>query len=205
MFVQVIQGHVRDAGQVKAAMDQWQRDLAPTAEGWVGSTGGVTDDGEFVGLACFADEAAARRNSDRPEQGRWWDRTSKLFDGEVTFHDSADVMTDNPGDPDQAHFVQIMQGRGSDPARAMELMSQDSDKWAKFRPDVLGSTACGYGDGEYTVAMYFTSEKDARAGEKKQPPPELAAQMEEMNKLNVEEPRFYDIHSPWINSPGGSS
>jgi hypothetical protein len=201
MFVQVIQGHVRDAKQVRAAMDRWVRDLSPGANGWVGSTSGVTDDGDFIGLASFADEAAARHNSDRPEQGQWWQQTSALFDGEVTFHDSADVMTDNPGDPNRAGFVQIMQGKGTNSARAMELMGQDSDKWAKFRPDVLGTTACGYGDGEYTVAIYFTDEKAARAGEKKQPPPELAAQMEEMEKLNVGQPSFFDLHQPWIQAP----
>lgn len=201
MFVQVIQGHVKDPDRLEAAMDRWVRDLAPGADGWVGSTGGVTDDGEFVGLACFRDAEAARRNSDRPEQDRWWSETSKLFDGEVTFHDSESVMTDDHGDRENAHFVQIIQGRGDNPERAMELMTQDADKWAQFRPEILAETACGYGDGEYTVAVYFTDEEQARAGERKQPPPELAAQMAEMDKLNVEEPHFFDLHHPWIHSP----
>ncbi|HEY6596618.1 MAG TPA: hypothetical protein VI011_21305, partial [Asanoa sp.] len=61
--------------------------------------------------------------------------------------------------------------------------------------------AVGHDGGAYTMAMYFTSEAEAREGERKQPPPELAAQMDEMNKLNVGEPEFFDIREPWLNSP----
>ena len=43
------------------------------------------------------------------------------------------------------------------------------------------------------MAMYFTSEKDARNGEKKELPPKLKAQMDEMNSLSVGEPEFFDI------------
>ena len=44
--------------------------------------------------------------------------------------------------------------------------------------------------------MYFTSEADAREGERKEPPPELAAQMDEMNKLCVGEPEFFISPNP---------
>src|SRR5215510_13111569 len=112
MFVQVIQGRVSDAAAMRSAMDQWLRDLAPGATGWLGSTAGVTEDGRFIALARFESEEAAQRNSDRREQGQWWMETSKLFTGEVTFGDSSDVTVDVHGDPDQAGFVQLMQGRG---------------------------------------------------------------------------------------------
>jgi hypothetical protein len=201
MFVQVIQGNVSDADRVRAAFDRWIQEVAPGAVGWLGSTGGVTEDGRFVALARFESEEAARRNSERPEQDRWWAETSNLFTGEVTFRDSTDVTVDVTGDPDQAGFVQVMQGRGSDPDRAKELMAQDSDKWAEFRPDVIGSVAVGHEGGAYTMAMYFTSEAAAREGERKEMPPELAAQMEEMNKLSIGEPEFFDLKRPWIHSP----
>lgn len=201
MFVQVIQGKVSDAQQLRAAVDRWVRELAPDATGWLGSTGGVTEDGRFIMLARFESEDAARRNSDRPEQDQWWTETAKLLTGKAAFRDSTDVTVDVNGDPDRAGFVQVMQGRGSDPDRAKELMAQDSDKWAAFRPDVIGSVAVGHEAGAYTMAMYFTSEAEAREGERKQPPPELAALMEEMNKLNVGEPEFFDLKQPWILSP----
>lgn len=201
MFVQVIRGQISDAGKVRAALDRWAQDLAPGATGWLGSTAGVTDDGRFIALARFDSEDAARRNSDRPEQGRWWAETSKLFTGEARFRDSTDVTVDAPGDPDSAGFVQVMEGRGTDPDRATELMGQHRDEWAAFRPDVIGSVVVGHEGGGYTMAMYFTSEADAREGERKEPPPELAAEMAEMNKLMIGEPEFIDIKEPWIYSP----
>ena len=201
MFVQIIQGHVRDPQQVKAAIDEWVRDLSPGANGWINSTGGVTDDGQFIGLACFTDLNSAHCNSDRPEQGEWWRRTSQLFDGEVTFHDADDAVADNPGDPTQAGFVQIVQGQGSDRDRALTLLLGDSEEWARFRPEVLGTTACSYGDGEYTMAVYFTNERDARAGELKELPPHLAEEMAEVRRLQVRKTRYFDLHTPWIQAP----
>jgi hypothetical protein len=201
MFVQVIQGQVTDAEQAHAALDRWMEELAPGATGWLGTTAGVTDDGQFIALARFASAEAAQQNSDQPAQDRWWGDFSALLSGEATFHDSDQVDADISGEPDSAGFVQVMQGQGSDPARARELMNQDSDKWAEFRPDVIGSLVAGYGDGEYTMAMYFTSEAEARVGEKKEIPPELKAQMDEMNSLSTGVPTFFDLHHPWLYSP----
>jgi hypothetical protein len=201
MFVQVIQGQVSDAGQARAALDRWVQELAPGATGWLGSTAGVTEDGRFIALARFESDEAARRNSDRPEQDQWWTETSKLFTGDATFRDSNDVTVDVRGDPDQAGFVQVMQGRGNDPERARDLMAEDSDKWAAFRPDVVGSVGVGHDGGAYTMAMYFSSEEAAREGERKELPPELRAQMDEMNALSIGEPEFFDLKQPWLYSP----
>jgi len=134
MFVQVIQGPAANAAEVHAALDLWVRELAPGASGWLGSTAGVTDDGRLVAVVRFESEEAARRNSDRPEQGQWWSETSALLTGDATFRDSRDVVVDLNGDPDNAGFVQVIQGTSSDPVRARELMGQDSSDWAAFRP-----------------------------------------------------------------------
>jgi hypothetical protein len=201
MFVQVIQGQVSDPAPVRAAFDRWARELAPGATGWLGSTAGVTEDGRFIALARFESEDAARRNSGRPEQDRWWAETAELFDGEATFKDSSDVIPDIVGDPDRAGFVQVIQGRGTDPDRARELMGQSSPEWAAFRPDILGSVAAAHEGGAYTMAIWFTSEEEAREGERKEPPPELKAQMEEMDALSAGVPEFYDLKEPWLYSP----
>ena len=201
MFVQVIQGQVSDREQVRAAMGRWVRELAPGAAGWLGTTAGVTDDGRFIAVARFDSEDAARRNSDRPEQDQWWADTAKLFDGAATFSDSTEVDLDIQGDPDEAGFVQVIQGRSSDPARARELMSQDSQKWAAFRPDIIGSLGAGHTGGGYTAVLYFTSEEEARKGESKQTPPELKEQMDAMQALEVGEPTFFDLRDPWLYSP----
>ena len=201
MFVQLIQGRTSKPEELRAAVDRWMQDLAPGATGWLGSTGGVTEDGRFIAAVRFDSEEAARRNSERPEQGQWWAETERLFDGEVTFRDSSDVTVDVRSDPDQAGFVQIMQGRSTDPERAKQLMAQDEDKWAALRPDMVGSVVIGHDGGAYTMVMYFTSEADAREGEGKEVPPEMRATREEMNKLSVGETEFFDLKQPAMRSP----
>jgi hypothetical protein len=201
MFVQIIQGRTSNPEALRAAVDRWTQDLAPGATGWLGSTGGVTEDGRFIAAVRFESEDAARRNSERPEQDQWWAATEKLLDGAATFRDSSDVTVDLQGNPDQAGFVQIMQGRSTDPERAKQLMTQDADKWTALRPDMLGSVAVGHEGGAYTMVMYFTSEADAREGERKEVPPELQANMEEMNKLSVGDTEFFDLKQPAIRSP----
>src|SRR6478609_11067331 len=104
MFAQVIQGRTSDPQALRSAMDRWTRELGPGSIGWLGSTGGVTDDGRFVAVARFESAEAAARNSERPEQTRWWQETEQLLDGEVTFSDSEDVTVDVRGDPDTAGF-----------------------------------------------------------------------------------------------------
>lgn len=115
MVVQVIQGQVSDARQVRAQFDRWVAQIAPGAVGWLGSTAGVTEDGRLIALARFESEEAAQQNSDRPEQTAWWEQTAKLFTDQPVFHNSTSVEVNTPGDPSQAGFVQVMQGRSSDP------------------------------------------------------------------------------------------
>ena len=200
MFVQVIQGKVEDPAAVRAQFDRWADELGPTAIGWLGTTAGVTDDGTLVVIARFENAEKAQQNSDRPEQGESWAELSNLFTDEPTFLDGTEVVEDVVGDPDTAGFVQVIRGRTSNPDRAREISSQGSDEWAGFRPDVLGSLLIGSGE-DYAMAIWFTSEAEAREGEKKEMPEAMAAQMEEINSLEVGEPTFYDLKDPWLFSP----
>jgi hypothetical protein len=202
MFVQVLQGRVADRDRLRGALDEWLTDLAPGATGWLGTTAGITDDGRFVALARFDTAEHAAENSNRPEQDAWWRRTAELFDGEPTFSDSRNVTVDVSGDPDQAGFVQVMRGRGSDPERARQLMAEDPTDWQSFRPEIIGSVAVEHDEGAYTMAMYFTSEAEAREGEKKELPPELQQQMAEMNSLQIGQPEFIDLRDPWLYTAG---
>ncbi|MFF0339092.1 hypothetical protein [Kribbella sp. NPDC004875] len=201
MFVQVIQGQVADPEQAHAAMDRWMEELAPEASGWLGTTAGVTTDGQFIALARFDSAAAARRNSESPAQDKWWHEFTSVLTGEATFHDTEDVVLDTSGDPDAAGFVQVMQGSGNNPDRARELMGRHRDEWTAFRPEILGSEVAMYDDGDYTMAMFFTTEAEARAGEQKEIPPDLQADMDEMNSLSAGPPAFFDLEQPWLYSP----
>lgn len=201
MFVQVIEATTSDPAAVRAQMDRWVEELAPGATGWLGSTAGMTPDGRMVAVVRFDTEEHARANSDRPEQGEWWAEMAKLFDSEPVFRDSTRVMVDVRGNPDEAGFVQVMQGGSSDPERAWKLMEEDETDWSAFRPDIIGSINIGHADGRWTMVNYFTSEAEARAGEKKEIPAEMQKQMDEMMSLSTGEPEFLDIPEPWFSSP----
>ncbi|GAB3258509.1 hypothetical protein [Nocardioides dilutus] len=200
MFVQVIQGEVADTEKARQRLESWVSELGPSAGGWLGSTGGVTDDGTLVLLARFESEDAARANSERPEQGEWWAETEKVFEGQPSFKDSLTVLSDCPGDPDTAGFVQVMQGQMSDPDRAAQMFGEDLD-FSDYRPDILGRLLATHEGGAWTMAIYFTSEEDARAGEQKEPPPEMAQRMAELQELSVGPPTFHDLRDPWLHSP----
>jgi len=198
MFVQVIEGRVGDRDGLRRQMDRWQSDLRPGATGFLGSTSGVTDDGRAIAFARFESAAAAKANSDRPEQGRWWAETEKLYDGDVTFADSEDVETFLGGGSNDAGFVQVMKNRGAD-RDAIHRMDQSFEQHGpSFRPDVIGGLRVWTGPDSYAEVIYFTSEADARSGEKKEPPEELAAEMSEFEAMmaNVE---FLDLKDPWLH------
>lgn len=202
MFVQVIQGQVADPAAVRARLDTWLAEVAPGATGWLGTTSGVTEDGRQIALVRFESEEAAMANSERPEQSAWWDGMAALFTDEPVFRNSTTVDVDTYGDPAEAGFVQVMQGRSTDPERVRELMAADPTYWQAFRPDILGTVSVGHDGGEWTMAIYFTSEEAAREGEAKEPPPELAAVMEEMESLSAGEPAYFDLRDPWLDAPG---
>ncbi|MFG2003551.1 hypothetical protein ACGFNU_30760 [Spirillospora sp. NPDC048911] len=204
MFIQIIQGRISDAAEVKDALDRWVRELAPAARGWLGSTAGVTGDGTLVAFARFESREAARRNSDRPEQGQWWIETSKLFTAEVTFHDCAETDTWLGGGSDEAGFVQIMQNRVRDFAGLSGFMRQVDDTAIRtYRPEIIGSVMAVHEDGAgISEAVYFTSEAEARAGESQEMPSEMQGQWEQMMSFYEEsEFTYLDLRTPWLYSP----
>jgi len=164
MFVQVIRARAEDPGGVEAAMERWRTDLRPGAEGFLGSTGGVTPDGEFIGLARFESEAAARRNSDRPEQGEWWDELESNLEGPATFEESSDVDLLLDGGSDDAGFVQVIVGRVGDRDAARQAMSELTVPLRRERPDIIGGYMV-WRDDRFTEVVYFRSEEAARRGE----------------------------------------
>lgn len=203
MFIQVFQGQVRHSEPVYVELDVWIKEIAQGTHGWLGSTAGVTDDKRFIGIARWESSEAARRHGERPEQKHWWSAFTELFVDPPTLRESTQVFLDVRAEPDEARFVQVMQGRGTDLDRARELLGAHRGEWASFRPEILGTVGCLFDDGGYTVATYFTDEAAARAGEHRTPPPELQEQMDELNSLAVGLPEYFDLREPWVHSPVG--
>lgn len=197
MFVQVITAKVVDAEGLDRQVDRWEKEIRPGATGFLGSTGGVTEDGRLIVLARFESEEAARTNSERSEQGEWWAETEKMLE-DVTFRNSEDVVTTGGGGSNDAGFVQVMRGRILDAPRMKELQARVDEfeqALATHRPDVIGDVVVTHSDGTYTDAVYFTSEAEARANESKEMPAELQAMFSEwMAAATIDE--YIDLKEP---------
>ncbi len=195
MFVQVISGTVTDVDEMDRLADRWQTDLRPGAAGYLGTTAGVTDDRHFVVLARFESAEAAAKNSERPEQGAWWAEMEKVV-GDVTFHNCSRIATLFGGGKDDAGFVQVMQGRIKDRAKAEEFFGRTAEAEKLLggaRPDVIGEVIAVHDDGDtYTDVVYFSSEEEARANEAKPMPPEAQEIMAEMDAA-IEVTEFLDL------------
>jgi hypothetical protein len=196
MFVQVIQGDVKDPDGLRTSLDRWVEDLSPSADGWLGTTWGTYGEKSFIALARFESADAAKQNSGRPEQGDWWAEVTSSIDGEARFADYDDVILLGPGGSDDAGFVQVMQGRVADVERE-RTMTRDfaQQPIMDFRPDILGGVAAFGDDGSFVQAIYFTSEAAAREGEKRPMPREMQ-QMMEQSQANTTEIAFIDLTSP---------
>jgi hypothetical protein len=192
MFIQVIQGHVKDADRLKERVLEWERTLGADADGWLGSTSGVTGDGTSVAVVRFESRAHADASSARPEQDAWWAETATCYDGDVAFRDYDDAFTMLDGGSDDAGFVQVMHGRTSDAAKLRAFMQGSLDGLRDMRPEIIGGTVAIADDGDFTQTIYFTSEAAAREGEQQEMPADVADQMGEMT---VDE--YLDLTDPW--------
>jgi len=205
MFMQIIQGHATDTAALKESFERWQRDLAPEATGWLGGTAGFTEDGTFFASACFESVEAARRNSERPEQHQWWMETAKYFSGEVSFQDCEQVEVfprGRTGFFGDAGFVQVMRGRLRDFDKVCALMHRMEDGMREWRPDLLGAVLAMHpGEDAYTQFTYFTSEREARENEAAEPTGSLKEVTEELMKLEVGEPAYFDLREHWVEEP----
>lgn len=198
MFVQIIKAKVLDAPALVGRIREWLDQLGPGAEGWLGTTSGITADGQLITLVRFESEEAARRNSERVEQGEWWAKTAEYLENPV-FIDSSDVATYLGGGSDDARFVQIIEAAVSDQVRHAELMREFEQEVADGRPDLLG-TLVVYHDGRMTMTAYFTSEAAAREGEAQEMPEAMKAHNDEWRAL-LSDVRYYDLADPELTSP----
>lgn len=200
MFAQVIQGKATDAAGLKKQWERWNQEIKPQAQGYLGGTGGVTPDGEFITVARFESAEAAKANSDRPEQGAWWDETSQYL-SDVMFHDCSEVDVMNDGGSDDAGFVQIIQGKVTDVAKSRELDRSMEQQMKEARPDVIGGvTAWHPENGRFTSVLYFTNETEARAQEKNMESSESFDEfMAEYQRISDGEPKYLDLPDPWMN------
>lgn len=193
MFVQVIHGRATDPDGLERQWHKWTEQVKPAAEGYLGSTAGITNDGRFVAVARFESEDAARRNSDRPEQGQWWSETERYLEN-PTFVDCTRVEQWLGGGSDAAGFVQVIQG-SSDEDR--DMTPDDEEQIRARRPDLIGGISAMHPDGKtWTTLAYFTDEAAARQGESN---PEFQQAMQEAGTM-PDQNTYWDLSAPWLDS-----
>jgi len=193
MFVQIIEARAKDADAVRKQFDRWEEALRAGATGFLGSTGGISDDGRLVMMARFESADAAKRNSDRAEQGTWWEETSQYLES-PKFTDSEDVETFLGGGSNDAGFIQVIQGRATDKAKVQAMNKQFESEMRERRPDLIGSVTVWDGD-RFTDFAYFTSEEEARKGEAQASD---APEFQEWQSL-MADVTFTDLRSPMLS------
>ena len=193
MFVQVIEAKAKDAEAVKERGQAWKTEVGPKAVGFLGSTAGVAEDGTFIAAARFESKEAAQKNSDLAEQTSWWEKLSQHLD-DVKFYDCEDVDVWGKGGSDDAGFVQVIQAYAKDKGKLRDVGRQMDEDGGPQRADVIGGFVAWGPDDGFSQFIYFTSEAEAREGEKsgEGPPPEF----QEL----VRDVRFIDLKDPWFTS-----
>lgn len=198
MFVQVIKGRTSDAAGLRRQTERWRDEVRPGAVEFLGSTAGFADDGTFIVFARFVDEAAAKANSSRAEQGAWWEETAKYFDAEPTFRESTDVTPLFDGGSDTAGFVQVMEGTVADRAKADAFETPEMmEQLRAARPDLIGGLRVWFPGGAFADVAYFTSEEAARKAESST---EFAGPQQEYMEL-FGDTTFIDIREPLLTAP----
>ena len=201
MFIQIIQGRATNPPGIRRDLGRWQRLLAADADGWLGSTAGITEDGWSITVVRFASEAHARRNSNRPEQREWWRDASQHL-ARVAVHDAPKVHTYRDGGADQAGFVQVIQGHSDDLERMASLGRDQEEVLAREAPHILGVTVAEHADrpGDFTQILYYTSEQDARRFEQERSAEDDEPVLEQLRSL-MTDLRCFDLRDPQMLSP----
>lgn len=196
MFAQVIRAKVTDEAAVRAASEKWQKELKPGAKGYLGVTSGVTDDGRSITIVRFESQAAAQANSDRPEQGEWFNNELAPHLSDVTFHNCPEVELMMNGGDDSAGFVQVMVYKPSSIDALRDLMKEFEGQMD--RNDFLGAVLSIAEDGTVFDANYFTSEAEARKAEQ-QMSDDMADAMKRLQEVTGEV-EFLDLTRPELRS-----
>jgi hypothetical protein len=200
VFIRIMRGRVVDGAGTRFELARWRQELSAGTPGWRRLTAGVTDDGEVVTVLRYGDEEAARRSGERPQQAAWRASVERQLAGRATWYDCPVVNVMKAGDEADAGFVQVMQGRLVDPVRLAAMRAEVEQTLRERAPHVLGVTVAEHADGVgFTEVTYFTSEREARAGER-QMPVEMAVQLGTVRSY-MEGLEFLELRDPVLAGP----
>lgn len=202
MFLQIVQAPAGDAEVLRAASYRWADRLGSTSVGWLGCTGGVTEEGVFFTAERFESEQKMWVESGRPGRRRWFAELREGMTGEPVFTNcrEVEVFAPDPTAIDKAGYIQIVQGRVRDAALMRTLTRSMEKELFRHRRDMLGSTLAFHPDDGYTHLLYFTSADDVFDAELRETPPRIKAMMDAVYELNTVLPAHHVLASPWVHS-----
>ena len=207
MFVQIFKAPVENASAVRPVLLDWMEQHAPraAADGWLGSTGGVTADGTMVAIGLFNSAEAARRNGDRAGQGDWWSELTQVFTGSVVFRNCTAVEVGRGDGRQPAGFVHVVEGKTSDRAGLRALSRNYDHVMTGAMPGLLGFVLAFHDEdlGGFTRVSYFPTEKHARIAQEASLSGEQAELMRRMDAV-ISDATSLDLHDPWIDLPASS-
>jgi hypothetical protein len=186
MFSQVVQGHTNDPAAVRRALKRW----APTA-GTTNITAGVAEDGRFIAVTTFESEESARAAN-----GDW----RGVLEGQLTVRNGTRTDVFTPGDLSRARFVQVVQGQVTELAEARRHKDSLQEELATHLPCLLGTLTVEHDGERFTRVLYFSTEEEARAGERDMPAA-VRHRDEPALRLLVGPVEFLDLRDPWLLSP----
>lgn len=198
MFVWVLEAKATDPREVGRQLGRWTSEFGETP-GYLGATGGVTDDSRFLLFVRWESEEAGNELLLRPAHLAWYDEFQGSFDGDVEFAESRDVTTHLAGGSDAAGFVQAMKVSGVDRPRIDAADREFESIAPRIRPDLIGGIRVWTAPDGFVEANYFTSEHDARAGERKDPPPEVAEALADFMAM-MKDAVYFDFTEPFLHS-----
>lgn len=201
MFVWVLEAKATDPGEVGRQLGRWTGEFGHSP-GYLGATGGVTDDSRFVLFVRWESEDAGNELLMRPEHIAWYDEFQRSFDGAVEFAETGDVTTHLAGGSDAAGFVQAMKISGVDRQRVEAADREFENIAPHVRPDLIGGIRVWTAPDGFVEANYFTSEHDARTGERKDPPPEIAEALADFMAM-MKDAEYFDFTEPFLHSASG--
>lgn len=183
-MIRVFTGRTDDPDELKGRLDRQQEVLAGTPA-WASTTAGVTDEGRSIAVVRFEAVGSAGDHADRDPSAT------------VTVEDYPGVDVYLGGESGTAGFVQVFTGTAADIDRFRAIGEEMAPRFAVHRPEETGDVVGWRPDGRFVFAGYYTSEEEARAGEKTDVPADLQARWDEWHGL-CRDLVYFDLRRPWV-------
>lgn len=176
-YAHVVRGRAGSRADPTERWQRWISEVAPLRTGWRDTTGGTTAEGEVIAVTRFSSEEDAHRTFSLPEHRSWWEATVAQFNGEAEVMASDDIAPPDVLVDPSAGFVQMMLATVADRPGVERIEEEIDEAFKRWRPDLLGGYRVWLPGHRMLAVDYFTSESEARAGEQREPPPEVAEAM----------------------------